>query len=743
MTVKISDHAEFRNIKANALKGVELKANSIFYGFNGAGKTSITKLLEQGKHLYDPDSIGDSDIRIFAFTPEWIASNVGEFVEGRDGTPITTVALDDEAGVISRQIEELETKLLSSRKEQTAKEAETKRLEKIEDELLQAVKSGDQAVLGERVDCLKGNRFNKNKVREYLNGAQKRRLSEDEISEKIDIVNSVNTGVRDLPVPPSLEGIDSTLKASVESSQEQLQLVSLDQWVVDGLEKHTAGDECLFCGNVVTERRLDELKRLRGKHREKAEIELNQRKKHVSSTLFNLNQFQGRLEDLACDLPEYRKDFETKQTRVLKVVGELCRLLEQWENQLDAIMRGDAVYELPETVNEPLVEWDEWKELSATVSKAKVAASKHSERVSQAEDDLRSHCAELVRSDWNNCAENKKKITRELRELKKVIEDDQTRLTKLRRDLSSTAQAAEYITEGLASVLGDKVFEVREDKKAGKYRIFRRDQSANEMSEGEKKLVSLLYFCYSLKQQDKIANLGHSVVIFDDPASELDELRQFAVDRFITDFFDELKAHERPKAICYFTHSREYLSVLIGRLGSNIKKGKAVAYEVYKTKKDGDEWSRTYCRAWEHAAINFESEYDLSFAQVVIALLSPEPPHIGAGNFARKVLEVFTEFRSPGSDRFGIRMSEMYKNAPEGIASGAWLSKWANDSSHSSIGKASDLWKYENLRMTVRQTLRFVAQFDPPHFDAMVEKVGYKDYLDEIRAKIGVPSPSS
>lgn len=256
-------------------------------------------------------------------------------------------------------------------------------------------------------------------------------------------------------------------------------------------------------------------------------------------------------------------------------------------------------------------------------------------------------------------------------------------------------------------------------------------------------MVSLLYFCAEFLAEDRKQSLKNSVVLFDDLGSELDEARLFSVDRFISNHF----RNPKPASLVYFTHSHTYMKILQSRLANKAvpkkaeKEPTAIFYEVYKDTFNCAEQS-TRCRQWDNEAVGLTNDYWLSFYMLLKAFEKMQegaPPELGTGNFCRKVLEGFTEFRAPNSDNFGSRIDTI--TAQNKIQISPALSKIVNNLSHIDLNRQGGALSRNEVELAVIQTLNFLKTVDSKHFHALLIKFrgkeGAKKLESDISKRIG------
>lgn len=105
-------------------------------------------------------------------------------------------------------------------------------------------------------------------------------------------------------------------------------------------------------------------------------------------------------------------------------------------------------------------------------------------------------------------------------------------------------------------------------------------------------------------------------------------------------------------------------------------------------------------------------------------------PTLGTGNFCRKVLEGFTEFRAPGDEQFGSRVDKILSE--KGLSLSPALSKIVNGLSHSDLNKSGGVFSRNEVEHAVVQTFNLMRLVDEEHFLALLIKFRGKQDANSI-----------
>ena len=148
------------------------------------------------------------------------------------------------------------------------------------------------------------------------------------------------------------------------------------------------------------------------------------------------------------------------------------------------------------------------------------------------------------------------KIQTELKKLNDKLMQDHKDLKELQKGITGTTSTANEINKLLKNY-GITSFELQVEN--DKYKFVRLDgnDAFKTMSEGERNLVTFLYFIYSLNEVSNEKGLvPEKVVVIDDPVSSLDNSILFLVSSLIRSFFDDIYSEKgKIKQIFILSHN--------------------------------------------------------------------------------------------------------------------------------------------------------------------------------------------
>jgi wobble nucleotide-excising tRNase len=238
------------------------------------------------------------------------------------------------------------------------------------------------------------------------------------------------------------------------------------------------------------------------------------------------------------------------------------------------------------------------------------------------------------------------------------------------------------------------------------YRVMRRGKPAKRLSEGEKTAIAFLYFIVQLSDQD--FDITDGIVVIDDPISSLDSSSIYQAFSFLKN------AVKDARQVVLLTHNFEFLRLILNWF-HNIKKavGSKAYYMIVCTE---SALAREACLVkLDHLLQEHATEYNYLFkilynykSDGTIASCYHIP------NVARKVLETFLEFYSPGKGSVYDKLEATAFDSHKKTA----VYKFANDLSHPT-GKGFDPALVAETQKNTEYLLEMIKLLAPVHYDAL------------------------
>ena len=280
------------------------------------------------------------------------------------------------------------------------------------------------------------------------------------------------------------------------------------------------------------------------------------------------------------------------------------------------------------------------------------------------------------------------------------LDELQAEIKRKRGLIANTQKAAEDMTRKLEVFLGRK--ELRFDPEGDGYRIYRKTEAAQGLSEGEKTAIAFVYFSVQLEDQDFDKTKG--VVVIDDPISSLDASSTYQAFAFLKE------AVKDSKQVFLLTHNFDFLKLLLNWIKRAKKEEQG--YFMLRARAATGSNRKSLIEPLDKALTKNGSEYVFLFKQVrdytcdgTIENAYPMP------NVIRKVLEQFLEFMSPTGDTTYYKLQNLTFDPVKKTA----LNKYANDFSHPT-GKGLDPSLVDETSNNAAHLIEMIQTVAPIHF---------------------------
>lgn len=251
----------------------------------------------------------------------------------------------------------------------------------------------------------------------------------------------------------------------------------------------------------------------------------------------------------------YKKDFEIKYTAFLKIVEENKRLIE-------------SKIKMPSVPVDLKSSMEELEELNQIIQKINILIIEHNKNIDQKEtvkSEIKSNFWKVLRWEYdqsiNSFLTDKATSKNKIDTLTKAIIDIEEKVTNQNKIITEQQAltvniegAVVKINNGLTD-LGIDDFKIKKHSE-NLYKITRGDNEEKifrSLSEGEKMIISFLYFIELCKGKKDITKAGKKkIIVIDDPISSLSNIYVFNVGRLIQ---NEFLRNENYEQVFLLTHS--------------------------------------------------------------------------------------------------------------------------------------------------------------------------------------------
>lgn len=439
-------------------------------------------------------------------------------------------------------------------------------------------------------------------------------------------------------------------------------------WIKEGYEYHTAHkiEHCLFCGHSLTQERLATLKQI-------IDDKLSQLLADVDAAIRDINKKVSSVRELKAGLPikdqldpTVQAEFETMRSRLAGLADDALKVLGQLQNELDAKKGApNRAIVLDASFLDGAAVWDEsWSDIASdfvgSVQRHNELQDSFDKQKDEARELLKEHYLAQSQARYLELAS----ASAEAAQLAKKAEDDlkvQEDLVKgLEQKLRNHGPAAELINGMIASFLGHS--EIAIEAADSGYRLARATQGQlGHLSEGEKTAITVCYFLTLLEAEGR--KPGDLIVVVDDPISSLDT-------RSLNYAFNLLKSRlDKVAQLFILTHNLHFMNEAKKWIKPSRKQqeqGVEPSLFFLESKQAGDPARRSSSIVKMPKLLReYESEYQYMFSLVRRAVYGDSFSDLLflLPNAMRKILEVFIAFKVPGSSGLSSSLdSEPFKS---------------------------------------------------------------------------------
>lgn len=566
----------------------EFKKYNAFYGWNRSGKTTITRFFsafekgELGKLELENDSIcvidtDNGEIKISKDTPiQYTLKNDvrvfnEDFVKDNlnwDESKASKILMIGKEQIkqkedlerIIRDLTEKRSEIERKQKEMSTKsKKKDKILEKARDEVKNNLREVNDVApkSGRATDYIN---YTVTDVENVLKSKESVVLTEKEFlqlkssleeKQQKDPINDIKI---DLKWMEDIKN-DSNKVFETTVTKEGLKLLEdlegderLKEWLRVGYELHKDKQHpviCEFCKNEILETRLNELKRY-------FSDVLRDLIDNIEKVIKNISQNNIPILSLQKEklYSEFQNDFLDLSSQFYQNTNLIREELSKLRNKLleKKTSPDQKIVFNFNNLNKAI------KDLKDIVIKINNLIAKNNEKTNSFKEKRIDTAHKLELAIINKYRDSYSEIMEELTSIQESLdslekEENQLKVEKLNLEqkLREHHIAAEEFNKLLTSFLGNNEIEL-ETVEDG-YRIKREGKIANNLSEGEKNAIALIYFLIKLNEDN--FNVRNGIIVIDDPVSSFDSQNIYGAFGFIKEKIKELN----PQQVFIFTHN--------------------------------------------------------------------------------------------------------------------------------------------------------------------------------------------
>ncbi len=739
----------------------EFKNYNAFYGWNGTGKTTITRILsvfekgEIGSLKLEDDSkcIIETDSGVLELSkfsiPDALKNNIRVFNEDfindnlnwKEGKASPILIIGKLQKERKNKLDEIKDSLEKKKNELRQKENEREKKEKEKRKILERarnkIKESLRGVVGVKPKSARANdyiNYTVVDVENVLKGEEELKLNDDEI---FQLKNSLKEReVKDIifEMEADFTWIDDVISNSQKIfdtiiPEAGLKLLNekdekLKEWLRIGHEIHRDKEKpvvCEFCKNEISEERLKELADYFN------DILINLIN-NINETIIKIEQ-----NDIPAINLQKEQFYSEFQSNFLELSNNFTQQKSRIKSELNKIKEA-----LKEKRKKPSQKFvfdfsvlkEEVENIKNTIKQLNDLISKNNKNTELFEDKLKelAHKLEVgiiskYKSDYNEKVKELKTLQSDIDSLTKEKKELENRKNELEQKLKEHHIAAGRFNGLLTSFMGrDEI--ILETKDEG-YIIKRKnsDEPAKNLSESERNAIALIYFLIKLEEENFDANNG--IVVIDDPVSSFDSQNLYRAFGFIKEKIKD----SNPKQVFIFTHNFPFF-----RLIRNWVSYENHSFYMIKSKIRGNE-RHSVIKRIDKLLEKYNSEYTFLFKFIYQRAKSQdgslEQDYIFP-NVIRKFLENYISFKVPIG---GVNIHEKFKKLCEDyleIEQGTktYIESYCQDQSHPLYQDSPtdfDTRLLGEIQEVCRAVIKLLEITDPKHYQHLKEKVGNKN----------------
>lgn len=725
----------------------EFRKYNFFYGWNYSGKTTLSRVLRclEIKELHkdypnakfsveaDNESITEKNIGnyylIRVFNEDFIEDNFDWNNENAEIDPV--LIMGKESKKLEEQLKQKQKERVETEKQKSDKENEKSQKEKDLQNKLTAKASEIRNILS----ITNPKEFDKNaleqKIEEVKDNFSEKILTDEELTNLRGIINSQKLDL----IPYSTISIELKLEQFISEIKEILnnkvsaqkiieklnQNARLSQWVKDGIELHKDETTCQFCGNNLTAERLDELNKHFSKEYDNLIEIINKKDKELQSHLVHLEKYS--FPDKARLYSNFKNDYEKEVINFNEKRKEYIEILNNLINELSR--KKEKPFEsidIDRSINANVE-----KEIRDIVKNIQSIIQQHNEKVNSldkekenAKEKIKLHyCAKFIIDEkYFEEKESIEKLKEEVKELETKINTIIAEITNIESKIKAAAIGAKKINEYLNKFFGeDRLKIVPMDN--GRYKLYRANQIAKNLSTGEKNIISLIYFFAKLEETN--FDVNNAVIFIDDPVSSLDANH---IHRFYAFLKEKIKNIGQ---IFITTHNFDFFNLLKDLykydLPKEERKNENGKFYLIKKIKNNDGNCSTI-ENLPNLLLKFKCEYNYLFSLLKKFNDNDDKSQIFLlPNVLRRFFEQYLFMKYPDGKKFNKKADKFFEGSSETDKKTMTL-KVMDEYSHEENPEHS--LKYpdiQELTDAIKYVLDCIGSTDKDHFDALVNSL--------------------
>ncbi|HCU0834246.1 hypothetical protein FA342_03155 [Pseudomonas aeruginosa] len=728
----------------------EFGVKNLIYGWNYSGKTTLSRLFGQlEKKTINPDLSGcefsitsasgqiseknfqQSTISVRVFNTDFIRDNL--HFDGGDFNPI--LLLGKESEVAQKKIDKLNERIKRST---TTRREITKAFEATKGTIAEA-KTAAAKFIRQR---LKLDPYNATHLGNDILAVRlldSALLPDEELANLIELALTPDSKkpstIGEISATPSITALYKEAKEILSSTPKFSNTIEhleknpgIENWVETGLHLHQNLESCEFCGNDLSQARLEAFRAHFSK-------DLAAHKSKVSGLLSRVKaaEFSLALPSASELNPQFRDEYKTASEKLPKAIKSfnqaVSTLTKEVQLKVDDSYKSITITPLPTDIESAITE--AVAEINSVIIKNNELAENFTkERADALRKAKQHHVQQFIDEQDAAGLESKQKTYIKRNERLQSFElRTQKEIDVLQAEISQAQQGREKINERLSSMLGSEAVQIKVIKDTAgqdRFQLTRKAGGvARNLSDGEKTAIAFSYFLTKLQELNP-TEFKDTIVYIDDPISSLDANHIFQVTAAIRALFFTQPTKNDPwtttcKQIFISTHNFEFFNLLREIKPISSKQGA----RLFLVKRISDK-SSTFENMPDSLA-RYQSEYHFLFEVIHQFHHAPDKTTHDVlmllPNAMRRFIELYTYSRLPGpkdSEQVDDRAEALF-----GVERAKRILKIFHYFSH---GNTLDRLAGNNelifdLEHAVKDLIEAITELDQPHMNSLMAAI--------------------
>jgi wobble nucleotide-excising tRNase len=725
----------------------------------------------------------ENKINVKTFNTDFVKDNLSFISSGADDPNADIKAfaiLGEENQALEREIERLKTEVGDEEKGGSLKyvlkenykkyEAENSKLSTCE-QVLEKSLAAKAKEIKEGVNFYGDLSYDRRKLGSELEGSEAGHELVDDDIERLkktikEEMKSAPEEIKSFNVLKYLldfKSVDDLLsrKISVSDNDQIKELLNdskLSGWVKDGRELHLGKSKCAFCDSEININTVFErIDKHFNEESKNLSAELTKHKDHLAT---ELQQLKSQFDEISkIDRSSFYTEFHAEVDGVKKEFEELWHEIESHKENLSSLLQKHIEDIFNNSISTSDIQKTDFQsDLTNLVNKFNTIIEKSNQRSKdlrqtqrKAKDELRKNKVFRIKTDIGYLGKVKEieelktqvKSLKDICELdRKNLEQKENKINDLESQRHDERNAANRINELLNLHFENKHLELKpyecRSSKQIKFRLYRGNEQAFNLSEGESSLIAFCYFIAKLEAFNNDALNSHlkPIIWIDDPISSLDSNHIFFIYSMIQ---SEIQKKQNYSQLFISTHNLEFLKYChrIGKDFKDKKDGKKERVKSYYLIERVSE-EKSQISLMPNYMRDYVTEFNYLFEQIYKCANQKDDNYdvtYSFANNARKFIEIYSFYKLPCHDYHNKNFPELIENL--GVSDDdipAYLvERVDHEGSHlTSLERGAKPIDSSEIKKAAKWILDLVKKLDEKQYQALCESIGQPSIQGEI-----------